>query len=554
MPKLTRLATFVILSALGLFLYACGDDPVSPPDDTTRPTVVSVSPVDGASFVSVSSDISVTFSEAMNQSSMILSTLNIVPAVTGSISYSNKVLTFDPDSFLLGDTTYTVTVSSSAKDKAGNALASPYIWQFSTDLDNTPPTVVSTSPSADAVNVPVNSTISVKFSEDMEPSAMSSAFQINPSVSGGVSYADSTLIFTPASFLTGDQTYEVTVTMAATDTADNHLASDYVWQFTTLNDTDPPNGAIASPDIDAVIGNSTTIAVSASDETGVEKVVFYIDGAEVVGSDDYTEPYEYTWDASGLDTGSVHEITAEVFDVLGNSTFVDTIEVHYLWRLLISDDDEELIHRDINTVHVRSGGSLLEFRVQTWGGWTVYNSEDNLGILVAIYLDTDQNRATGDTTASDGNPAWEPPGVIGLNDIGAEYRIQIGGNASVGDKDALWSWNGSGWTDQGDVDLFNITTNSNYFEVGVLRNRIGLPDAVDVVAFSFTLFKNPTLPGDPGTYKWDWAPNEGTGHATYVVDGSFSGAPPLSGKRAISTAAPDAVNRPRVVAGPEPFN
>ncbi|MCP4655755.1 MAG: Ig-like domain-containing protein, partial [bacterium] len=87
MPKLTTYATIVILACCPFAFFACGgDDPVSPPEDTTRPTVISVSPPNGSTFVSVTSDISVTFSEGMDRTTMILSTLTIEPAVIGTVS------------------------------------------------------------------------------------------------------------------------------------------------------------------------------------------------------------------------------------------------------------------------------------------------------------------------------------------------------------------------------------------------------------------------------------------------------------------------------------
>lgn len=548
MLKLIRSATFGILLATPLAFYACGgDEPTKPDDDTTKPKVTSVTPANGSDFVSVGADISVTFSEAMDQSTMINSTLAFEPAVTGMASYSDKVLTFEADSLLRGDTIYTVTVTTAAKDKAGNPLASAFDWQFSTDLDNTPPTVLSTTPADGAVDFAVGRAISVRFSEEMEPATMAASFQISPSAAGSVVYADSILTFVPSVFFTGGQNYEVTVTTTATDTAGNALPSAYVWQFTTLDDTNPPTGTIASPVTDAVVGNSTTVTVSASDQTGVDRVVFYIDSVEQIGSDDFNPPYQYDWDATGLDTGSVHRINAEVFDVLGNSQFLEEVQVNYLWQLIITDDDEDLIHRDIHTVHGRSTGSYLEFRVETFGGWADYVSADSLGFDIAIYLDTDQNRATGDTTASDGDPAWDPPGTIGINDIGADYFILIGYHGDI-----LQRWTGNSWSNEGVVDLLNISDSSNYFEVGVLLNRLGLPDAVDVVAFSFTLFRNPLIPGDPGQYKWDWAPNEGMGHATYILDGTYNGAPPMTGKWSANPLMRETSSLTPI--GPEPFN
>ena len=65
--------------------------------------------------------------------------------------------------------TYTVSLLG-VKDKAGNVLADTE-WTFATtsQVDNTPPTIVSTSPAHLARNVNVNTEFSVTFSEPMNP-------------------------------------------------------------------------------------------------------------------------------------------------------------------------------------------------------------------------------------------------------------------------------------------------------------------------------------------------------------------------------------------------
>ncbi|MFH1230942.1 MAG: Ig-like domain-containing protein [Planctomycetota bacterium] len=105
--------------------------------DTIPPTVLSVSPLDNGTNVSVSGNISVEFSETMNQSTA-QSAFSIVPPVAGEFSWSNNyTMTFNPTDNLSYNTHYIVTVSTEATDLAGNHMAVQYQWSFTTQLDTT---------------------------------------------------------------------------------------------------------------------------------------------------------------------------------------------------------------------------------------------------------------------------------------------------------------------------------------------------------------------------------------------------------------------------------
>ena len=105
--------------------------------DTVAPMVAAVSPAGGATGVAATTNVSATFSEAMNtasaQSAFSLVRSSDGAAVSGSFAWSGDTLVFDPSSNLAGGTEYRARITTAAKDLAGNALASEYVWKFKTE-------------------------------------------------------------------------------------------------------------------------------------------------------------------------------------------------------------------------------------------------------------------------------------------------------------------------------------------------------------------------------------------------------------------------------------
>ena len=50
----------------------------------------------------------------------------------GTVTYAGTGAIFAPASDLTASTVYTATITTGAKDLAGNALASDYVWSFTT--------------------------------------------------------------------------------------------------------------------------------------------------------------------------------------------------------------------------------------------------------------------------------------------------------------------------------------------------------------------------------------------------------------------------------------
>jgi hypothetical protein len=105
------------------------------PADTTTPTVRATVPANAATGVSISGNVAVTFSEAMNPLTITTGTFTLqrgTTAVAGTVSYAGVTATLNPLSTLAPNTTYTATVTTGARDLAGNALATNIVWSFTT--------------------------------------------------------------------------------------------------------------------------------------------------------------------------------------------------------------------------------------------------------------------------------------------------------------------------------------------------------------------------------------------------------------------------------------
>ena len=230
--------------------------------DTTAPKVITTIPADTATGISTNSKISAMFSEPMDPSSINISSFTLTQAgiaVSGTVTYSTNgsIATFAPASILSSNSLFTATITTAAKDLAGNPLISNFAWNFTTSAvaDTTPPTVVSTNPADQAVGIAINQTINATFSEAMDASTISTAnFSVadanKNSVSGTIAYDSASKIatFSSASDLTSNTQYSVTITTAVKDLAGNALAVNKAWTFTTGSQrvmTAVPLGAIA---------------------------------------------------------------------------------------------------------------------------------------------------------------------------------------------------------------------------------------------------------------------------------------------------------------------
>lgn len=221
-----------------------------------RPVVITTDPIDNAVAVMFDKTISATFNMAMNPSTLNAATFKVnqglIP-VAGTISYTGTTVSFVPTNPLLANRIYTVTITKDAKNSLDAAMAADYTWTFTTDVV---PTVTDTDPNNNAVGVALNQTVTADFSTIMDAATINTGTftlrQGTTTIPGTVSYSGTTASFNPTNSLVLGMVYTATITNGAKNAAGTPLASDYVWQFTTM--LNPPAPIIVDLGTAAVFG------------------------------------------------------------------------------------------------------------------------------------------------------------------------------------------------------------------------------------------------------------------------------------------------------------
>lgn len=139
-------------------------------------------------------------------------------------------------------------------------------------------------------------------------------------------------------------------------------------------DAVPPTVGITSPANGASVSGSTSIQANASDNVGVTKVEFYVDGALL--STVNTAPYATNWATTSTTNGS-HNLTARAYDAAGNVGNAAAIQVTVNNTTTDTQPPTVSIANPANGATV-SGAVDLQA-----------NASDNVGVVrVEFYADT----------------------------------------------------------------------------------------------------------------------------------------------------------------------
>lgn len=209
-------------------------------------------PADTATGVPVNQAVAATFSEAMNpatltRSSFILTKGHGGKSVSGTVTSFGSTATFTPNVAFETNTTYTATITTRAKDVAGNPLPSNFAWSFAAGPapDNTAPTVSLRRAlrfGHGCAGQPDHRCHLQRGDERGDDHggnfyADQRGHQPGDGVPSPMTRSATPPPFAPGSPLAPNANYAVTITTGAEDLAGNAFASDVVWTFTTAATT-----------------------------------------------------------------------------------------------------------------------------------------------------------------------------------------------------------------------------------------------------------------------------------------------------------------------------
>ncbi len=257
---------FPVLLAILFGLAACsssddGDGPGSTAPDTTPPTIVSVSPANGATDVNAFETVRVVFSEPMNQTEIHVSGDN----VWGGWFEAEAVMLVQHDPWP-GDSQITITVDGMMEDNSGNDLGADYTWSFTTETSI--PALVATTPADGAAGVALNAPVRLQFTRPMDASSFASAATITANPGGAVAFTavdggEGYVTLTPQSDLPASVEVAVAVSTAAMSADGYSLEAPIAFSFTTgtTADTTPPTLVSVTP------ANGSTVPAAATTVT-----------------------------------------------------------------------------------------------------------------------------------------------------------------------------------------------------------------------------------------------------------------------------------------------
>ena len=155
----------------------------------TPPIVISTVPLKAipiATDISINSILSANFSHDMNSASLTPSNFSVAcptgTPITGTVTYdnANRLAVLHHAAPLPAGTTCTATITTAVVDTALTALATNYVWTFTTAATPTvpvpadPPTVIASYPLDNALLICRTQNLSVTFSKAMDPTTINS--------------------------------------------------------------------------------------------------------------------------------------------------------------------------------------------------------------------------------------------------------------------------------------------------------------------------------------------------------------------------------------------
>lgn len=326
-----------------------------------RPVITATNPSNGASEIPVTSAVMATFNDAMDASTVNTATFLLrlgSTNIAGEVNYADQKAVFGPNGNLQKGQTYRATVTDEVRNQHGQPLSENYNWQFTTeeeDADEKPPQVNATNPGDGENNVPVNSTVSATFSEQIDPSTISAeTFTLSENgdrIDGDVQYSNRTATFNPSSNLQYGSTYRAQISTEVEDLAGNQLEESHQWTFRTEEpeDNSPPEVVETDPEDDEEeVSRDVTITAefnepldpaTVNDETVILERERFFFGPERVGIEVSYSDNVISINPNGRlrkEEDYTVRLTTGITDAAGNA-----LRNEYEWEFETDDDDDD---------------------------------------------------------------------------------------------------------------------------------------------------------------------------------------------------------------------
>ncbi len=210
--------------------------------DDTPPWVISTYPGHNQHDVELNPVINVTFSEPIFMEAIVDDAISLessngkrIPLTQAVASNGGKTLSIRLIENLMEYESYTLSIEPLIKDLAGNRMGGIFNVTFYT---KDYPSIKSYTPSAGEINVSVDTSINITFTEPMQQIGVSGFYVRDPSnslVDVNIQWglAGAKLILVPVNPLAPSTTYTVEITTEMTDQAGNNLTAGVTFSFTT---------------------------------------------------------------------------------------------------------------------------------------------------------------------------------------------------------------------------------------------------------------------------------------------------------------------------------
>jgi hypothetical protein len=166
---------------------------------------------------------------------------------------SYEEIYFEPNTALLPDTTYTITIDTSVRSASGAKMPQPYTFSFTTANSNiiaNPLYVQYSNPSNGDSDVSPQQTITFEFNEAVDTASLRKGFSLVPPVAGlfGLNNVyQEEFSFSPIMPLPLGTTYTVTLAASVKSTNGDSLGTPYTFTFKTepfeVTSAEPYNGS-----------------------------------------------------------------------------------------------------------------------------------------------------------------------------------------------------------------------------------------------------------------------------------------------------------------------